>query len=135
MNKLKISIWNRDFELPITIRTFDGEDISDVQREAVDALESKFIVNGSSPNEKTSIVDYTKPMLEDYILKDYRKPNNLSEIDNIFKYVIPRSIYIPYSSKRTIAILCNYKFDAEHGLAIVFEEEQFKKICNQDEVI
>jgi hypothetical protein len=58
------------------------------------------------------------------------------KIDNIFKYVIPRSLYIPRKQeKQTVAMLCDYKFDMEHGIAVVFENGQFKKVGSQDIVL
>ena len=54
-------------------------------------------------------------------------------VDNIFKYVMPKNIYVPRNlKKRVVAIMCNYKFDTEHGIAVVFENEQFKEIGAQD---
>ena len=34
--------------------------------------------------------------------------------------------------ERVFAILCNYKFDIEHGLAVVYENEKFKTVGAQD---
>ena len=59
-----------------------------------------------------------------------------NEIENIFRYVMPKSIFVPHSKSHQIAaILCNYKFDAEHGVAVVFENGHFKKIGTQDIVL
>lgn len=50
--------------------------------------------------------------------------------------VMPESIFVPHSKKhRTVAIMCNYKFDMEHGLAVVFENGLFKKVGPQDIVL
>ena len=73
--------------------------------------------------------------VEKYILNNGLKDNGLYEVDNIFKYVIPKDIYILQDEKRKVAILCNYKFDMEHGLAIVFENEKFKTIVAQDIIL
>ena len=35
-------------------------------------------------------------------------------------------------NKRAIAVMCNYKFDMEHGIAIVYENEEFKEVGPQD---
>ena len=57
------------------------------------------------------------------------------EIDNIFKYVIPKRIFIPRTDKKIVAILCDYKFDMENGIAVVFENEKFKEIGVQDIIL
>ena len=57
------------------------------------------------------------------------------KIDNIFKYVIPKRIFIPRTDKKIMAILCDYKFDMENGIAVVFENEKFKEIGVQDIIL
>ena len=57
-------------------------------------------------------------------------------IENIFKYVMPKSIFVPHTKKHRIAaIMCNYKFDMEHGIAVVFENGKLKKVGTQDIVL
>ncbi|MCM1539584.1 MAG: hypothetical protein NC254_14450 [bacterium] len=54
-------------------------------------------------------------------------------VDNIFKYVMPIKRYVLRTGKdRSIAILCDYKFDIEHGIAVVFKNEKFFRIGSQD---
>ena len=56
--------------------------------------------------------------------------------ENIFKYVMPKSIFVPHTKKHRIAaIMCNYKFDMEHGIAVVFENGKLKKVGTQDIVL
>ena len=38
-------------------------------------------------------------------------------------------------NSRVVAIMCNYKFDMEHGIAIVFKNEMFSKIVSQDIIL
>jgi len=43
---------------------------------------------------------------------------------------------LPHSKKHcTVAIMCNCKFDMEHGIAVVFENGQFKKVGQQDIIL
>ena len=71
-----------------------------------------------------------------YILDNNAEELADSSIDNIFKYVMPINIYIPRNkNKRVTAIMCNYKFDVEHGLAVVFENEVFMVIDAQDIIL
>ena len=34
-----------------------------------------------------------------------------------------------------ISLLCNYRFDEEHGIAITYENEKLKNIGPQDDVL
>lgn len=46
---------------------------------------------------------------------------------------MPKEIFVPHTEKhRNVAIMCNYKFDIEHGIAVLFENGQFKKVGPQD---
>ena len=54
------------------------------------------------------------------------------KINNIFKYIIPKLIYIPNNRpQRTIDLLCDFRFDIEHGIAIIFENEELINIVSQ----
>ena len=104
MNKIKMNIWGRDFDLPVMIKQFKGKEITDVQKDAVE----KFVTCEKVVNEAK---------------------------DDMEKYVIPKTISVPKAKKRVVAIMCNFKFDMEHGMAIVFEDEKIKKIGPQDIVL
>ena len=121
MNKIKMNIWGRDFVLPVMIKQFKGKSITDEQKDAVEKFESC---------EK--VVNASKDEVEKYIIKNGLKDAGVDSVDNIFKYVIPKTISVPKSKRRVVAIMCNFKFDMEHGLAVIFEDEKLKKIGPQD---
>lgn len=123
MNKIKINIWGRDFELPISIKTFGDKPPTETQREAL----NNFL-------DMLFIKDESKEYVENYILNDSLSEIRDNKIDNIFQYVMPKEIYIPKDKNRVVAILCYYKFDMEHNLSVVFENEKFKSVGNEDEV-
>ena len=124
MSKVKTTIWGREFELPIIVKQFKGKDVTEIQEDAVDQLERNMVIFDSAESE-----------IEKYILKNGLKENGISEVDNIFKYVMPKSISVPKAKKRVVALMCNYKFDMEHGIAVIFEDEKFKKVGPQDLVL
>ena len=115
MNKVRTQIWGREFELPVIIKQFKGKEITDTQKEAVERLE-----------QNLDIFNLAKDEVEKYIIDSGLKEKGINEIDNIFKYVIPKSISVPKSKKRVLALVCNFKFDMEHGLSIIFENEKLK---------
>lgn len=120
MNKKTLTIWNRKFDLEIVFDVFKGEEVTEQQKKALDSFLAK-----------ASIVDSCKSMVEDYCVKNSH--GSIKKVDNIFKYVIPKALYVVRNKdeKRTVAIMCNFKFDMEHGIAIVFENESFSAIGEQ----
>ena len=69
--------------------------------------------------------------LKDYCLKIDKDKIIEENIENIYKYVNPKSLYIPRinnSNRRKIALLCDYKFNPDDGIAIVFKNEKFYDI-------
>lgn len=124
MNKT-MTIWGRQYDLPVVFDCFDNEEVLPIQKQALEAF-----------LKAENTIQESKKQLEKYILNDEYAEIEGNSIDNIFKYVIPTDIYIPRTSEtRTVALLCDYRFDEEHGLAIVFENEHFKEIGEQDIVL
>ena len=120
----KLLIWNREFDLRVVFDSYD-EEVLPIQKQALEAF-----------LKAENTIQESKQQLEKYILNDEYAEIEGNSIDNIFKYVIPTDIYIPRTpEKRTVALLCDYRFDEEHGIAIVFENEQFKEIGEQDIVL
>ena len=122
MNELTINIWQRQLSLPIEYDVYPGESITPLQKKAVEVFIREADINSA------------KMVIEYCIHKD---GNHTGErIDNIFRYVMPRYIYVPNTTKeRVVAIMCDYRFDEEHGLAIVYENEVLKEIGPEDTVL
>ena len=124
MNKT-MTIWERQYDLPVVFDCFDNEEVLPIQKQALEAF-----------LKAENTIQESKKQLEKYILNDEYAEIEGNSIDNIFKYVIPTDLYIPRTPEtRTVALLCDYRFDEEHGLAIVFENEHFKEIGEQDNVL
>ena len=120
----KLLIWNREFDLRVVFDSYD-EEVLPIQEQALEAF-----------LKAENTIQESKKQLEKYILNDEYAEIEGNSIDNIFKYVIPTDLYIPRTLEtRTVALLCDYRFDEEHGIAIVFENEQFKEISEQDIVL
>lgn len=123
MNKT-IKVWGRDFNLKVIFDTYDDEDITSIQREAIEAF--------------VDVADELLSSCEE--IKKYCIENNSEKIsgtiENIFKYVVPVSIYVEHNKKkRVVSLLCNYRFDEEHGIALTYENEKLKHIGSQDDVL
>lgn len=125
MNKLKLSLWGREFDLDITYDCYSGETILETQKAAVKSL-------AKMAEELDSSLDDIKA----YCLSQNKVEIGSDVIENIFKYVIPKYVFVPRSeNKEIISIMCNYKFDPESGIAIVFENKKLKKIGKQEIIL
>ena len=73
------------------------------------------------------------------IIQNYCKNqlgNANTQDEDIFRYILPKTIYVVRSpANRVIALLCDSKFDIEHGIAVIYKNEQFSRIAVQDELI
>lgn len=119
----KMIIWGREFDVNIIYDVFSGEEILSEQKVALEEFLSKSTELLSDSTE-----------IEKYCIKHNKKEIGES-ISNIFKYVIPTSLLIERDiKKRKVALLCNYRFDEEHGLALVFEDEKLSYIGTQDDI-
>lgn len=119
----KISVWGREFELKIVFDCFNGEEILPEQQDSLNVFldKAESLLSDSQAIEKYCIENSNGKVS--------------APIDNIFKYVIPTTIYVKRSTEmREIVILCNYRFDDENGCALLFENEELKQICSQEDL-
>lgn len=117
-----IRIWNRDFDLDVVYDCYAGEDILDEQKKAFKA----FLAN-------KKMIDSSKVNVERYCLSQNKAEIGSDTIENIFKYVMPASIYVKRDG--CVAIMCRYRFDEEHGIAVVFGEGKVKEVGPQDIIL
>lgn len=123
MNKIKVQIWGRDFELGVSFQNFPGEEITENQRETLLYV---------------TTVDFSpaKKGVENYILRFFQSELGADDLSNIFRFVMPKRILITREDEdRVFAVMCNFKLDMEHGIAIIFKNEQFKAAGPQDLIL
>lgn len=125
MNKIKLLIWGREFEIGVTYDCYSGEEVLESQNVALDS----FIQASEAIAESLEEV-------KRYCISENQEEIGTDTIENIFKYVIPKYLYVVRNEKKhVISIMCNYKFDPENGIAVVFEDEKFVKIGKQDIIL
>lgn len=146
MDNINLNLWDREFNLEVVYDQYEGEEILLNQEDAL----NKFIELINTKQEKNiqeetkqeeakqrkNILEEAKQGIIKYIFEEDKDKLEEEEITNIFKYIIPTALYIERTEdKRIVDLMCEYKFDIEHGLAIQFENEQFKMVVKQDYVL
>lgn len=122
MSKQLLNIWNRDFEIDITYEIFSDKPVTEKQKTIASGL---------------SAIDFSESLegVISYIKKYNARDLGEERIENIFRYVIPKRIYITQSEEEEFAIMCNYKFDMEHGIAVVYKGGKYKEAGPQDIIL
>ena len=119
MSSISKEVWGR--KLKLEIYPEGGEEQSDAQSLALERLFTAWDVE-----------DKRVSKLKKYCEKD----SDGGEMANIFRYVMPRYLFLPKVQKKLmVARMCDYRFDPEHGLALVFENEKLKEIGPQDVIL
>ena len=118
---IKLMIWGRDFALPIEYDCYEGESITEKQIEAVEALimHPEWI-----EKSKNAVEAYCK----DEVLRDNKS--------DIFSYVDPRYLFVKRNDQDpSVALMLNYRYDPEHGLAVVFKLDGEVAVGSQDIIL
>jgi hypothetical protein len=118
---LKISIWGKEFILPVEYDCYEGEKITETQKGSVNALLShpEWI-----DKSKKSIVAYCK----DRVMRDNKK--------DIFSYLDPKYLFVKRDEQDpSIALMLDFSSDPEHGVAIVYKLNGDIKIGSQDIIL
>lgn len=124
INKVKINIWDRNFELPVEYDCYSDEKVTSAQLNAL----KEFIID-------THIINKAKINVENYCKKALTLDKDNKQKENIFTYIIPHYIYVKREDNPRIAIMCKYKYDMEHGLAVVFSQNGKIEVGLQDIIL
>lgn len=125
MTEITLNVWGREFALAIEFDCYEGET---VLPEQVAAL-SDFLA-------QNNLIDSSEQKVKDYCLATDPEKIGSNTIENIFKYVIPKSLFVKRrEDSHVVALMCNYRFNPDDGLAIVFQNEEFSKIGTQNIIL
>ena len=123
-NEISMIIWGREFILPIEYRCYDDEPVSKVQQNAVDVL-----------CNHPEWVERAKNAVEKYCRELVVEDADNGKKDNIFSYVKPEYLFVKHEAKPRVAIMCKYRYDMEHGLAVVFSSDDDISVGPQDIIL
>lgn len=122
--KIKINAWGRAFKIDVLYEWIDKNDeILESQREAVQKFE----------------IDSEELLKDPEPVKKYIEKTDGSQIDgevgNIFYYCIPRALFVRHEEKNPqVVLMCDYRFDEENGINLVFDQKKLVRICREDEI-
>lgn len=110
---LTINIWNREFTLPIEYDCYKGEKITKEQMLAVEEFASH-----------EEWIEASKENVEAFCKEQVLEDDKNQKKDNIFSYIKPDYLLVKRDiSNPRVAIMCKYRYDPEHGLAVVFSHD------------
>ena len=79
------------------------------------------------------LIKKAKAAVEDYFKEKLLEDDENQKKDNIFSYILPQYIFVKEGTKGVkIALVCRYRYDEEHGLMIVFDNDGNYIIGGQD---
>ncbi len=111
INKIDIGIWGRIFSLEVDYAHHKDESITEDQEQAIE----NFLAN-------PQWIDRAKKHVEDFCRHEVFEDDENQKKDNIFSYVKPQYLLVKRNEdKPRVAIMCNYRYDPEHGLAVMFD--------------
>lgn len=127
MNETKtVNLWGRELTLAIDYNCDNESEVLPIQRRAL----SDFIANFKSVNDS---LDEVKKYCLDRDGVDIPDKS----IPDIFKYVKPESIFIKTSRNKVfgVALMCEYVFDEECGIAVIFKDGKFYEVGSQNIIL
>lgn len=125
IDKTSMIIWEREFELPIEYECYKDQDVTQEQENALNHfLKQNDLIEKSK--------DYVKAFCKEQVEEDEENQKK----DNIFSYVKPDYIFVERTNNdRKIAIMCRYRYDPEHGIAVIFSENGEISVGSQDVIL
>lgn len=125
IKELSLEIWGRKFTLPIVFDSLSDGIITEEQLKAVEAL-----------NNHLEWISLSKREVEKYCKEALMEDDDNEKKDNIFSYIKPERLYVTRKTKGPkVAIMCKYRYDPEHGLAIVYSLEGKIEIGSQNLIL
>lgn len=124
INTLDIKIWGREFNLPVKYDCYKGEEVTEEQENAI----AEF-------NNRQDLIEVSKSIIEDYCKDQVKEDNENLKKDNIFSYIKPEYLFVKREDKPRILMMCKYRYDLEHGLAVVFTTEGKVLVGSQDMIL
>ena len=122
---LELTIWGREFTLPVEYDCYKGEKITEEQKAAV----KNFV-------EHKNWIETSKSRVEEYCRERVLEDEENQKKDNIFSYIKPDYLVIKRDAENPrVAMMCKYRYEPEHGLVIVYSSDGEAKVGIQDTIL
>lgn len=124
INTIEIKLWDRAFSLQVSYEMFEDETITAAQKSAVKmlAMHPEWIVSA-------------KARVECFCKEQVLADNENNRKDNIFSYIKPEYLFVKREDHPRVALMCKYRYDMEHGLAVVFAADGGITVGIQDIIL
>lgn len=125
IKELTVTIWERKIDLPIVYDSLSDNIVTDEQIEAIDNFAKHL-----------EWIELSKSKVEDYCKEALYEDDDNEKKDNIFSYIKPERLYVKREKEYPrIALMCKYRYDPEHGLAVVFSHDGEVEVGIQDIIL
>lgn len=125
IDEINAMIWRREFSLPVEYDCYEGEEVTKAQIRALKNFQAH-----------TEWIEQSKSIVEDYCREQVMSDDENAEKDNIFSYIKPECIFVKRDKDNPrIALMCKYRYDLEHGLAVVFSSDGEVTVGIQDIIL
>ena len=121
---VRVNIWGRVFSLRVKYRCHKGETPTKKQVSAFDW----FV-------KQVKTIEKSRKNVEDFCRKQVLLDDENQKKDNVFSYVMPDYVFIDREDNPNVAIMCHYRYDPEHGLAVVFDYKGNVTVGIQDIIL
>lgn len=125
IESLELSIWGRSFTLPVEYDCYEGEEVTKAQIQTLKHFRSH-----------TEWIEQSKSIVEKYCREQVMSDKENAKKDNIFSYIKPECLFVKRDKENPrIAMMCKYRYDLEHGLAVVFSSDGKVTVGIQDIIL
>ena len=125
IDTLKLIIWDREFSLPIEYDCYKGEKVTKEQKTAA-----------TNFAKHKDWIDASKSKVEEFCKEQVLEDIDNQKKDNIFSYIKPDYLYIKRDAENPrVVMMCKYRYEPEHGLAIVYSADGEVTVGIQDIIV
>lgn len=125
IESIEVIIWGRSFTLPVEYDCYEGEEVTKSQIQAFKQFKAHL-----------NWIEQSKSIVEDFCREQVTSDEDNTKKDNIFSYIKPECLFVKRDKVNPrIAMMCKYRYDLEHGLAVVFSHEGKITVGIQDIIL
>ena len=125
IESLEVVIWGRFFKLPIEYDCDESEEVTKAQMKALKRFKSH-----------SEWIEKSKKIIENYCQEKVMDDDENTKKDNIFSYIKPEYFFVKRDKENPrIDMMCKYRYELEHGLAVVFSSDGEVTVGIQDIIL